>query len=423
MNIKYLGFILLYLWSVIPQPIFAERIKDIAGIYGVRENQLIGYGLVVGLDGTGDKSGQTFTEQTFKNMLIQLGINIPSNIKLDAKNIAAVTVTAKLLPFSKAGQTLDVTVSSIGSAKSLRGGTLLMTPLKGIDGQVYAIAQGNLIVGGFGASGKDGSKVTVNTPSVGRIPNGATVEREVIYNALNNNALVFNLHSPDFTTAKRLAHAVNQAFGESTAVALDATSVKVSIPAEQHKKIEFISVVENVELTPGESPAKVIINARTGTVVISQHVIVKAAAVSHGSLIVTISENPKVSQPTIFGGQQFTQVTSDPRVRVSAAQSQSATTNTTNSLPTTALSGENRSDIEIAARVNALNDNIKTQVIDSSDVAIEQEKNKAFVFENGTSLKEIVRTINAVGAVPSDLVAILEALREVGALNAELIVI
>lgn len=364
-KIKILSLLFLSLFFI---NIHAERIKDVAGIAGVRDNQLIGYGLVIGLDGTGDKSGQAFTEQSFRNMLIQLGINIPPGVKLDSKNIAAVLVTADLKAFLKQGQSIDVTVSSIGSAKSLRGGTLLMTPLKAADGQIYAVAQGNLVVGGFGASGADGSKITVNIPSVGRIPNGATVERSVPSPFHLRKNIVFNLHNPDFTTAKRMTKAINNLLGPGTARAIDAASVHVQAPRNSNKKVEFVSVLENIKLTPGEAAAKIIVNSRTGTIVISQHVRVTTAAVAHGNLTVTISENLNVSQPNAFG----------------------------------------RGD---------------TVVTPSSQVKINEEKSRAFLFKPGVSLRDIVRAINAVGVAPGDLVAILEALKQAGALRAELIII
>ena len=365
---RIIPFVLLLITMTFSQLVFAERIKDLASIAGVRSNQLLGYGLVVGLDGTGDKSGQEFTEQSFRNMLIQLGINIPPGVKLDSKNIAAVLVTAELPAFAKHGHQIDVTVSSIGSAKSLRGGTLLLTPLKGIDGRVYAISQGNLIVGGFGASGADGSKVTVNVPSVGRVPNGATVERTVASPFQSGNSIVFQLKQPDFTTAKRLADAINLMMGPDTANPIDSASVRVVAPSHDAQRVNYVSVLENIELTPGESAAKIIVNARTGTIVIGQHVRVTPAAVSHGSLTVTITEDPQVSQPNEFA-------------------------------------------------------NGKTTVVQQSKVQIDQEANRAFLFAPGASLRDIVKAVNAVGAAPGDLVAILEALKQVGALQAELTVI
>ncbi len=378
---------LIILWIILTSLTNADRIKDVADILGFRENKLIGYGLVVGLNGTGDKSGQTFTEQSFRNMLVQLGINIPSGTKLDSKNIAAVMITSTLNPFAKKGQKLDVTVSSIGSAKSLRGGTLLMSPLKGIDGKVYAMAQGNLIVGGIGASGKDGSSVTINIPSVGRITGGATVEKTVTSNFINSKSVVFSLHRSDFTTARRMEDAINKVFGEGVAKALDAASVKVRAPVASDKKVSFLSVIENLEISPALGSAKIIINARTGTVVIGQRVTVRPAAVSHGSIIVTISENDK-------------------------AQTNNAVINVQNNANT--QNAANNPQV-IAAE--------NPPPISSSQVLIEQEDRRAFIFDKGANLREIVQTINAVGAAPGDLIAILEALKRVGALNAEIIVI
>ncbi len=347
----------------------AERIKDLAHVAGVRSNQLVGYGLVVGLDGTGDQSSQTpYTVQSLRSMLTQLGVSIPPGVNPQPKNVAAVMVSATLPPFAKPGQAIDITVSSVGNAKSLRGGTLLMTPLKGADGQVYAVAQGNLVVGGFGAEGSDGSSITVNIPSVGRIPNGAMVERGVPTPFAEGNTVVLNLHSPDFTTATRLAESINEAIGPGTASPLDGSSVRVNAPTDPAQRVSYVALLEGLEVTPGDAPAKVIVNSRTGTVVIGQHVTVQPAAVSHGSLIVTISEDPQVSQPAPFSR------------------------------------GE-------------------TVVTPSSDVEIAQEDSRMFLFEPGVSLDTIVRAVNQVGAAPGDLMAILEALKEAGALRAELIVI
>jgi flagellar P-ring protein precursor FlgI len=349
---------------------YAERIKDITSVAGVRSNQLIGYGLVVGLNGTGDQTTQTpFTIQSIKNMLAQLGVVVTSNTDPQLKNVAAVMVHADLPPFAKPGQTIDITVSSLGNAKSLRGGSLLMTPLKGADNQIYAIAQGNLIVGGFGADGADGSSVTVNVPSAGRIPNGATVEREAQSPFDKAGNLVLNLNSPDFTTALRVSESINKTLGDDVAVPLDATSIGVRAPADLSQKVAFLSVVENLIVDPAAAAARVIINSRTGTVVIGNQVRVDPAAVTHGSLVVTISENPQVSQPAAFseGGE--------------------------------------------------------TVVTPQSEVAIEQEKNHMFVFNAGITLDELVAAVNRVGAAPGDLVAILEALERVGALHAQLIVI
>jgi flagellar P-ring protein FlgI len=348
----------------------AERVKDIASVAGVRTNQLIGYGLVVGLDGTGDQTSQApFTIQSIRNMLAKFGVTIPANVNPQLKNVAAVVVHADLPPFTKAGQTIDITVASIGNAGSLRGGSLLMTPLRGIDGEVYAIGQGALAVSGFGANGKDGSRISFNIPSSGRIPNGATVEREVQTNFANTPNVVLNLNSPDFTTAARLAEGINKTLGAGTAEAMDAVSVRVTAPVDPNQRIAYVSTLETIEIQPGDAAARVIINSRTGTVVIGSHVRVSQAAVAHGSLSVTITERLDVSQPNAFS-RGDTVVTP-------------------------------RSTIEISA----------------------PEQARMFVFNAGVNLDEIVRAVNQVGAAPGDLVAILEALKEAGALRAELIVI
>jgi len=355
--------------ALIATPAPAERIKDLASVAGVRSNQLVGYGLVVGLDGTGDQTTQTpFTIQSLRSMLNKFGITLPSNVNPQLKNIAAVVIHADLPPFAKPGQTIDITVSSLGNAKSLRGGSLLMTPLKGADGQIYAIAQGNLVVGGFGASGDDGSRITVNIPSAGRIPNGATVERAVPNPFGGAGPVVLNLHNSDFTTAIRVSDAINTAIGKGAARPVDATSIKVNAPTTPDQRVAFVSLLENLSVAPGEAAAKVIINSRTGTVVIGQHVRVSPAAVSHGSLTVTITAKPIVSQPGPLA------------------------------------SGE-------------------TVVVPTTDIAIEQANRRMFLFAPGVSLNEIVRAVNQVGAAPGDLVAILEALKEAGALRAELVVI
>lgn len=347
----------------------AEHVKDLARVAGVRTNQLVGYGLVVGLNGTGDQTSQApFTIQSIRNMLTQFGVSIPANVNPQLKNVAAVTVTAELPPFTKSGQSIDITVSSIGNASSLRGGNLLLTPLRGIDGEVYAIAQGNLIVGGFGVEGKDGSKVIVNVPSSGRIPNGAMVEREVPSNFAATSYISLNLNTPDFTTATRLVQGINNLLGEGTAQAVDAVTIKVVAPVDTSQRIAFLSTLESLEVDPGEAPARVIVNSRTGTVVIGSRVRVLPAAVSHGSLTVTISERSDVSQPNSFG------------------QGQTVTT-------------------------------------PKSTVQVEQPEARMFVFNAGVDLDTIVRAVNQVGAAPGDLVAILEALKQAGALRADLIVI
>lgn len=342
----------------------AERIKDIARIAGVRDNQLVGYGLVVGLDGTGDKT--EFTAQTAKNMVKQLGLTLPQKVKPSLKNAAAVIVQATLPPFAKPGQTIDVTVSSLGDAKSLRGGSLVMTPLKGADGGVYAIAQGNVVVGGLGVETTDGSSISINVPSSGRIANGATVEREVLTAFNQGNQLLLTLDTPDFTTATRMAEAINANGGRAQPI--DGSSVAVAMPVDPQQRVAFMSQVENLELSPGEAAAKVVVNSRTGTIVIGQHVAVSAAAVTHGSLTVTITNDPIVSQPPPLS----------------------------------------RGD---------------TVVVPKQNIDVREEKNRMFLFNPGVRLDDIVRAVNAVGAAPGDLVAILEALKQAGALKAELVVI
>jgi len=351
-------------------PLRAERVKDLAAVQGMRDNQLIGYGLVVGLDGSGDSVGQvSYTAQSLKNMLTQLGVVLPPGVVPQPKNVAAVILHATLPPFIKKGQKIDVTVSSVGNAKSLRGGALIMSPLKGADGQVYAIAQGDLLVGGLGVAGSDGSKITINIPSVGRIPKGAIVERTIANSLGYTNKLVLNLFSADFTTANRMSDAINKHFGAGTATAVDPISIEVMAPETQENKIAFISMIENITLNPGETAARVIINSRTGTVVISSAVRVSPAAVSHGNLVVTIQERKFVSQPGAFS-----QVGS-------------------------------------------------TEVVADSQIDVIKEDSRMFMFDPGVDLNDIVRAVNQVGAAPGDLVAILEALKQAGALHAELVVI
>lgn len=347
----------------------AERIKDIASVAGVRANQLVGYGLVVGLDGTGDQTTQSpFTTQSFNSMLKQFGITVPEGVRMQMKNVAAVMIQAELPAFSKPGQTIDITVSSISNAKSLRGGSLLMTPLKGLDGKVYAVAQGNLIVGGLSASGNDGSKITVNIPSAGRIPSGAIVERMVETNFAGGQPIVFNLHRADFTTANSLAKSINAMLGPDVARPLDAVSIMVTSPVNPAQRVDFIAMLENINVTMGEEVAKVIINSRTGTIVVGKNVRVSPVAVTHGSLTVSVAESLTVSQPNAFGR------------------------------------GE-------------------TVVVPSSNVQADEETNPMFKFAPGANLDDIVKSVNNVGASPSDLMAILEALKESGALKAELVVI
>jgi flagellar P-ring protein precursor FlgI len=350
----------------------AQRIKDLASVQGVRANQLVGYGLVVGLPGTGEQS--PFTEQTFRTMLSNFGISLDANVKPKIKNVAAVAVHAELPPFLKPGQTIDITVSSVGEAASLRGGTLLQTFLKGLDGKVYAVAQGSLVVSGFGVQGADGSKIVSNIPTVGRIANGALVERAVPNGLMENDFLTLNLNSPDFTTAKILADTINRRLGAdpdkgyAIATPIDAASVRVSAPRGVGERVGFLATLENFEFVPAKAPARIVINSRTGTIVIGQDVRLLPAAITHGGLTVTIAENQTVNQP------------------------------------------------------NALADG-ETVVTERSIIDVTLDDSRMFKFDPGVTLDQLVRAVNEVGAAPGDLMAILEALSEAGALQGELVVI
>lgn len=359
---RFLVLLLCLLQSVA----FADRIKDLSSVQGVRNNQLVGYGLVVGLDGSGDKA--PFTNQTFRNMMEQFGITIPEGEDPKLANVAAVSVHATLPPFSKPGQEIDVTVSSIGNSDSLRGGSLLLTPLRGADGKVYAVAQGNMIVGGFGAEGEDGSSIKVNIQSAGRIPNGAIVEREVPTSFSQGDYLTFNLHRADFTTAKRMQEVINDLLGPDAAYAVDAASVRVTAPRDASQRVSFLSVLENLEVSPGEEAARVIINSRTGTIVVGQHVKIEPVAITHGDLTVTIQNDLEAVQPEGLSA------------------------------------GE-------------------TVVVPDAEVNAEEENNPMFLFGPTVTLNDLVEAVNEVGAAPGDLMAILEALKSAGALKAELIVI
>lgn len=349
------------------QPAQAERIKDLGGFQGLRANQLTGYGIVVGLAGTGDDSLE-YATLAMRGVTNRFGLSLPPGVNPATKNAAAVLVTAELPPMAKPGQRLDVTVSALGRAKSLRGGTLIMMPLLGADGQIYAMAQGNLAVGGLGVSGADGSSTVVNIPSVGRIAAGATVERAVDTGFEQTPYLMFNLADADLTTAMRVADAINSQFGYALAVANDAVSVRIAAPVTAQERVMMMSRIENIGVTPAEAAAKVIVNARTGTVVINGAVRIGPAAVSHGKLTVKVQEAPTVVQPAPFSQGQ-------------------------------------------------------TAVEQRSQIDIEEQTNPAFEITKGANLSEIVETINAIGASPSDLAAILEALKQAGALKAELVIL
>ena len=345
----------------------AERLKDLASVSGVRDNPLIGYGLVVGLNATGDNSSK-FAGQSLSSMLSRFGIQTPPGVTVDTGHVAAVMVSAELPPFAKQGQKLDVTVSTLGDASSLVGGTLLMTQLSGADSEIYAIAQGSLVVSGFGVNGQDGSKVQVNTTTVGRVPEGAMVEREVPTSFVRKGRMTFNLHQNDFTTVKRMVDAIDELYGKGTAEAVDAVSVEVMAPKNPRHHVEFLSMLENLEISPAAAAAKVIINSRTGTVVINNSVKLSPAAVTHGSLVVNIKEGTNVEQPNMLAGGD-------------------------------------------------------TVVQKDSEITATVETNPMFLFDGGVSLDQLVDAVNAVGAAPGDLVAILEALKRAGALKAQLVVL
>ena len=355
-------------------PAQADRIKDITSLAGIRSNQLVGYGIVVGLAGSGD--GNTgITLQSMQSLVARFGITSTLD-GFNGDNAAAVMLTAELPPFSKPGQTIDVTVSTIGGSESLKGGTLLMSPLLGSDGETYAIAQGNVVVGGLGVEGADNSSLTVNIPTVGRIPGGASVERMVETAFLDTDFVILNLHQGDFSTALNISQVINETFGDGMAMPLDKNSIRVRAPNDPSQKVGFVSMLENLEVEKASPPAKIIINSRTGTIVISGDVKVMPAAVAHGSLKVTVNEDVNVDQADALA-------------------------------------------VGAGANANA------GPAVENPDTEIEVEEAvaKAFLFGQGVSLSDIVDSINAVGATSSDLVAILEALREAGALNAELIVI
>lgn len=353
---------------VIALPSRAERLKDLSSIQGVRDNQLIGYGLIVGLDGSGDQTMQTpFTTQSLNNMLGQLGVTVPAGTSMQLKNVAAVMVTATLPPFARPGQNIDITVSSLGNAKSLRGGTLLMTPLKGADGQVYALAQGNMVVGGAGASA-NGSKVQINQLSSGRIPAGAIVERAVDSPLGGDGTLMLELNTSDFGTAQMAMDAINRAFGPGTATALDARVIQVTAPARPEERVGFMARMQNIDVSPAQAVAKVVINARTGSVVMNQNVRLNDCAVAHGNLSVVINTEPVISQPNPLSGGATV-----------AAQ---------------------KSQIEISVAGSALQ-----------------------VVRGGASLADVIKGLNTLGANPQDLVSILQAMKAAGALRAELEII
>ena len=360
-------FLLAMSIALLATPLHAERIKDLGTFQGIRANQLTGYGIVVGLAGTGDDN-LDYTTQGMRSVASRFGLTLPAGVNPALKNAAAVMITAELPAFAKPGQKLDITVAALGKAKSLRGGTLLMTPLQGADGQIYAMAQGNLAVGGLGIEAADGSKVTVNVPSAGRIPGGASVERAVDAGFATAPEIKFNLAEADLTTVGRVAGAINASLGAGRARAMDAVTVAIAAPQGAEYRTALMGQIEDLLVSPADAPARVIVNARTGTVVINGAVRIAPAAVSHGKLTVRVNNDLRVSQPEGFSEG-------------------------------------------------------KTVVVPKSDVAVDEEKRPMFRFAPGASLADIVKAVNAIGASPADLVAILEALKEAGAMKADLVVL
>ncbi|SAL67128.1 flagellar basal body P-ring protein FlgI [Caballeronia humi] len=366
-----IGLAALAVAAVLPEKAHAERLKDLVVFQGVRDNPLIGYGLVVGLDGTGDQTMQTpFTTQSLTNMLGNLGItlNSASTQNMQLKNVAAVMVTATLPPFARPGEAIDVTVSSLGNAKSLRGGTLLMAPLKGADGQVYAMAQGNLVVGGAGASA-NGSKVQVNQLAVGRISGGALVER-ALPNAVTQagGTMQMELRDMDFDTAQKIVGAVNNQFGMGTALALDGRTIQLRAPADSSQQVAFMAQLQNIDVHPSQAAAKVILNARTGSIVMNQMVTLQNCAVAHGNLSVVINTKTAVSQPGAFSNGQT-----------------------------------------VAAK--------------ESSIQLKQDSGALKMLAAGANLADVVKALNALGATPADLISILQSMKAAGALRADLEII
>ncbi|WP_438269850.1 flagellar basal body P-ring protein FlgI [Photobacterium sanguinicancri] len=349
----------------------ARPLLSLVDIQGIRENQLVGYGLVVGLSGTGDKNQTKFTSQSVKNMLSQFGVQLPANVDPKLKNVAAVAVNASIPALAGKGQSLDITVSSIGDAKSLRGGTLLLTPLKGVDGQIYAMAQGNLVVGGVNAQGNSGTGITINIPTAGLIPNGGIIEREIPSSFLTSTDVVLNLKVPGFNTARNIEKEINRVFGPEVAMAESHARIRVRAPHKASQRVTFLAMLENLEVEQQKKLDRVVFNARTGTIVVGKDVRVHTAAVSHGNLTVSVVENYNVSQPNAFS-------------------------------------------------------NGNTAVTPTSDVSIDQERGKVFIWpegNQGTSLQSIVDAVNSLGASPNDLMSILIALDESGALDGELVIL
>jgi flagellar P-ring protein precursor FlgI len=385
---KFILLTILILNLFFASTVLSARIKDIASFRGIRTNQLFGYGLVIGLEGSGDKAGTDFTIQALVNMLTHMGIIVdPEDVKVN--NVAAVMVSAELPPFARIGKKIDVTVSSIGDAKTLQGGTLLLTPLKGVDGKIYALAQGPMSIGGFRVGGAAGGGVQKNHPTVGRITGGATVEREVTLSLENKKAMTMLLNNADFVTATRVADSINSQFGENLAKPIDSGTLRIKIPeAFQDRVVTLLAQLENLEVVP-DSVAKVIVNEKTGTVVIGENVRISSVAVAHGNLTIQVKETYDVSQPLPFAP---------------SAPVLGATPTQTEGNVTVAPGGS-------------------TVVVPESDVAVQEEKNKLLLVPEGKTIGELIRALNAMGVTPRDLITILQSMKAAGALQAKLVII
>ncbi len=387
-NQRWLRFLGIVGVCILCMPMVSEsaRIKDIVSIQGVRPNQLFGYGLVIGLNGTGDKSGTEFTLQGLANMLERNGIRVNA-ADMKVKNVAAVLVSATLPPFARIGKKIDVTVSSIGDAKSLSGGTLILTPLKGVDNQVYALAQGPLAVGGYSFGGGAGGGQTKNHPTVARIASGATVEREVPVHLARKESLVMILNDPDFNTASAISRTIDREFGPGSTMAIDSGTLEFTVPpAYRQRVVELIAQVGILEITT-DRPAKIIINERTGTVVIGENVRIASVAIAHGNLSIEIKEEKRVSQPAPF-------------------------------LPETGGGG-----VPVAVDGTVVAPGGSTVVAPDSDVSVMEEKNKLMLVNAGNTIDELIKALNAIGVSPRDLITVLQAMKAAGVLDAELEII
>jgi len=419
--------LLLALLAVVAMPVAqADRIKDLASVATIRSNQLLGYGLVVGLQGTGDGSDVPFSGQSLRSMLNKLGVSVDGPLadfdngstavaKLDVKNIAAVLVTAELPALAKPGQKIDVNVSAIGKASSLRGGNLVMTQMRGSNGQIYALAQGSLTIATVEASAA-GSSVSTGPTNSGRIPGGATVEKTVETAFEKSETVVLNVQTHDFTTSNAIMNAINGKFGAGTATAIDGISIGLRVPQDISQRISFMSMVENIDVMPGEATARVVINSRTGTVVISRNVRVTAAAVTHGSITVRIAATNEVSQPNPFSGNGG--VGGAGAAGAGGAGGAGGAAAAAGAGGAGAVGGAGVGGAGGAGGAGAT-----TMAVQNADISVSEEKKPMFMFKPGVDLREIVDAVNQVGATPSALVAILEALKRSGSLRAELLVI